>query len=151
MTFARSLFPVLFVLSGAFAAVHPGASAAQQAGPEFETGPVQLRMMYVDPALFGALKTALTPAILRQLGYASFDDAAERAEVTVALADCAAACNEGLDRGMCLCKPGADGACPPGAGAATQSGDLLCKGLPATATIFASDGGLGTTRLRLAR
>ena len=106
------------------------------------------KQQHVDPQVFAAVKRALTPDLLRQLGYDSFDTAAESAQVEIAPADCPASCNAGLDRGLCQCKPDTEGACPQGATPA-QGGGPLCKALPANATLFASDGGLGTTRLRL--
>ena len=104
-------------------------------------------MSALDPAAFAALQRALTPGVLKDLGYDNIDAATKGALVSVAPSDCPAACNADVALGMCLCAPQSDGGCPAnGAPAATDAAGL-CKTLPANVTIFASEGGLGTTRV----
>ena len=137
----------------ALASVLPGLAAAQQAAPTFGLDPFKVKMFGLDPARFVRLPKLITPTDLEKLGYASFEDARQRALVEIAHSDCPKTCHEDIGRtentGLCLCPPTGDGACPPGASPAKQAGKPICTALPGYLTIFASDGGLGTTRVRL--
>lgn len=138
----RELFLSFFT---ALALAVPGSASAQDGVPRDA-----LAMSDLDPNAFDAIAQALTGDVLKTLGFETRDAATRRAMVRVVPADCKAPCTREVGYGLCLCAPDSEGACPAGGTKASANGGPLCKTLPANATIFATEGGLGTTRVTVA-
>lgn len=115
-------------------------SAAAETGPNFKQ---------LDPDVRSAVEKTLTVQVLKTLGYGSVSEATRTLSVGVTRTDCPSACAGDVGRGLCLCKPAPQSGCAEGTSPVTQGGANWCATLPDTATLFASDGGLGTTRVRV--